>query len=583
MFNKFVSYYKNHKGLLAFVLFMVVFATAIELTLPVFSRQIINELIPSGDLSGVLRIAAIMIILICVYGLAHYVIGYYGHMLGTNIEKDMRVKAFKKIQMLSFDFFDVNKTGIIMNRLTSDLHMVAELAHHGVEEILAVALMLVCGFIYLIQVNIFMTVALYAITLLLLFSLIFARRNMITSFRNLRKEHAEINSALEGAISGVRLTRAFANEAYEEERFDKDNVRYIQAYRVAYKSLASTTAFNNFFVQALNVSVIALGAYMVLTGQLLFGDLLTYYIYFNLIAAPIKRLMSMLETFQQGWAGFERFQELMDEPITIQNKPNPQLLQNPQGDIRFDNVTFKYNKKSRSILKQFDLEIPAGKMIALVGPSGVGKTTIAQLIPRFYEISGGHLYIDGVDVRDYELKSLREHIGYVQQDVTIFWGSIRENIAYGKIGASFEEIQAAAVAAGIHDFIESLPNGYETMVGERGVMLSGGQKQRISLSRIFLKDPKILILDEATSALDNITEAYIQASIEKLTIGRTVVVVAHRLSTIQKADEIIVLDESGVVQRGKHDILLAEEGHYKYLYEASKNGIIGGINQEETE
>jgi len=575
MFKKFIAYYKNHKKLLLFVLFMVTFSTAVELTLPVFSREIINVLIPEGNLSAVLRVAAIMLILICIYGIGQYVVAYYGHMLGTNIEKDMRLNAFAKIQKLAFDFFDVNKTGVIMNRLTSDLHMVAELAHHGIEEVLAVTLMLICGFIYLIQVNVFMTITLYIITLLLIASLLFARRNMITSFRKLRQEHAEINSSLEGALSGVRLTRAFANESFEEEKFAVNNNRYIQAYRVAYRALASTNAFNNFFIQILNVSVIGIGAILVLQGKLLFGDLLTYYIYFNLIAAPIKRLMSMLETFQQGWAGFERFQELMDEPITINNPQNPIYLENPRGEIVFDNVAFRYNKESESILKHFDLTIPAGQMIALVGPSGVGKTTIAQLIPRFYEITDGKLLIDEVDVRAYDLQSLRQHIGYVQQDVTIFWGTIRENIEYGKIGATFEEIKQAAIAAGIHDFIQSLPDGYETMVGERGVMLSGGQKQRISLSRIFLKDPKILILDEATSALDNITEAYIQESIEKLTVGRTVVVVAHRLSTIQSADEIIVLDETGVVQRGKHADLLAQAGHYKRLYEASQNGIIG--------
>lgn len=575
MFKKFISYYKNHKKMLVFVLLMVAFSTAIELTLPIFSREIINELIPQGDLAAVLKVAAIMITLICIYGVSQYVIVYYGHVLGTNMEKDMRIAAFDKIETLSFNFFDKNKTGIILNRITSDLHLVTELAHHGVEELLAITMLLICGFLYLIRVNVFMTITLYIITLLLLFSLVFARNKMLLAFRKLRQEHGEINSSLESALSGIRLTRAFANEEFEKAKFEKNNIRFIHAYRTAYKAMATTSSFNNFFVQALNVSVIALGAYLVVQGQLSFGDLMTYYIYFNLIAAPIKRLMSMLETFQQGWAGFERFQELMDEPIEITNPEEPIYLENPLGEITFDNVGFKYNQAGKSVLKHFNLKIPAGKMIALVGPSGVGKTTIAQLIPRFYEISTGHLYIDDHDVREYDLQSLRRHIGYVQQDVTIFWGTIRENIEYGKIGASFAEIEAAAIAAGIHDFIMELPDGYNTMVGERGVMLSGGQKQRISLSRIFLRDPRILILDEATSALDNITEAYIQESIEKLTIGRTVVVVAHRLSTIQRADEIIVLDSTGVVQRGKHQELLNQDGHYKVLYEASQNGIIG--------
>ena len=575
MLKKFISYYRPHLKLLVFVLTTVVFYTLIELTLPIFTRKILNDYIPKGDLNAVLIISAIMIALISLFAGLHYIVGFYGHMLGTSIENDMRQGAFAKLQKMSFTYFDKNKTGVIMTRLTSDLHEVAELAHHGIEEVLAVGLMLVLGYVYLIQLNFWMTTVLFLFTFVQLGTLLFARRNMIKSFRRLRSEHAQINSRLEGAISGIRLTRAFANEAYEMKRFKADNDKYIEEYKGAYTALSFTNACNNFFVQSLNVAVLVFGTILVLRQEFTLGDLFAYFLYFNLLATPIRRLMTMLEQFQQGWAGFERYQQLMDEPIEIQNSPNAVYFENPRGEIIFKNVEFTYSKRSEDILHQFDLHIPAGKMIALVGPSGVGKTTIAQLIPRFYEITAGELLIDGIDVRDYDMQSLRRHIGYVQQDVIIFWGTIRENIAYGDPEAPFAKIQAAAVSAGIHDFITALPDGYETMVGERGVMLSGGQKQRLSLSRIFLKNPKILILDEATSALDNITEAYIQESIEKLTQNRTVLVVAHRLSTVQKADEIVVLGEEGVVQRGKHQELLAIDGHYKKLYEASQNGIIG--------
>ena len=573
MLKKFISYYKPHKKLLVFVLTVVVFYSLIELSLPIFTRQILNVYLPNNDYAAVYKTAIVMICLIFIFAGLHYLVGFYGHILGISMENDMRIKAFDKLQQLPFTYFDKKKTGVIMTNMTTDLHEVAELAHHGIEEVLSVSIMLVLGYLYLIRLDFWVTTILFIITFLLLGSIFFARRNMILSFRRLRSEHAQINSRLEGAISGVRLTRAFANEQFENEKFVNDNDVYMDAYRDAYKALGLTGAFNNFFVQALNVAVLLLGTGLVVVGKFTFIDLLTYFMYFNLLVTPIRRLVTMLEQFQQGWAGFERYQNLMDEPLGIENSEHPVVLTNPEGKIVFDDVTFKYEQKGKSILKSFDLTIAPGKMVALVGPSGVGKTTIAQLIPRFYEISEGSVQIDGVDVREYDLQSLRKNIGYVQQDVVIFWGTIEDNIQYGKPGASKDEIIAAATAAGIHDFISELPNGYDTMVGERGVMLSGGQKQRLSLSRIFLKDPKILILDEATSALDNITEAFIQESIERLTVDRTVLVVAHRLSTVQKADEIIVLGESGVVQRGTHEALLESDGHYKTLYDASQFGM----------
>ncbi len=402
-----------------------------------------------------------------------------------------------------------------------------------------------------------------------------SRNRMLVAFRTLRREHAGINSRLEGSISGMRLTRAFANESFEIERFSQDNQAYMRAYQVAYKALGQANAMNNFFVQFMSVLVLICGAFLVLYERFSIGDMFAYYLYFGMLIAPIKRLMTMLETFQQGWAGFERFQELLDEPITIVDQQGAlDLPADIRGTVVLDHVSFSYGAAKDRVLKDFSLTLEAGKMTALVGPSGVGKTTIAQLIPRFYERTGGRLTIDGYDIQSVTLNSLRSQIGYVQQDVFIFWGTIAENIAYGKPGASLDEIQNAAHLAGIHDFVIRLPKGYQTMVGERGVMLSGGQKQRISIARIFLKDPRILILDEATSALDNITEAYIQSSLEQLAKGRTVLVVAHRLTTVQNADTIIVMDKEGISQQGTHRELMEQEGHYKTLYEASQSNTL---------
>lgn len=574
MFKDFISYYKPHKRLLAFILFIVICFALIELSIPIFSRHILNTLVPEGDLQGIIIIALILVALLFLYALFQYIVGYYGHMLGISIENDMRLKAFRKLQKLGFEYYDVNKTGIIMARLTSDLHEVAELAHHGIEELVATGFMLVFGYIYLIQLNFWVTTLLFILFIVMLVTLLYSRRNQITAFRFLRREHAEINSRLEGSISGIRLTRAFSNEEYEINRFEKDNQRYMAAYDVAYKALGISNATNQFFVQIVNVMVLVCSALLVLNGNFSTGDMVAYFLYFGMLVGPIKRLMTMLETFQQGIAGFERYTELMNEPITIHDSEDARDILDVKGTIDFDGVSFQYNKDTKKILDDFSMSIKQGEMVALVGPSGVGKTTIAQLIPRFYDIQEGSIAIDGINTHDFTLESLRRHIGYVQQDVFIFWGTIAENIAYGNPKASQEDIELAAKKAGIHDFIITLPASYETMVGERGVMLSGGQKQRISIARIFLKDPKILILDEATSALDNITEAYIQASLEELSKGRTVLVVAHRLTTVQNADKIIVMDQDGIAQSGTHEELLATEGHYRNLYEASNNNFL---------
>lgn len=573
MFKEFVSYYKPHKKKLAFVLSMVVMFALVELSIPIFTRYILNDLIPNNDFRQVFIIAGILIVLLIFYAIFHYMVGYHGHMLGISIEKDMRLKAFEKLQLLAFDYYDVNKTGVIMTRLTSDLHEVAELAHHGIEEVVAVSLMLVLGYLYLIRLDFVVTTLLFIIFISLMIGLMFSRRKMIVAFRNLRKEHAQINSRLEGSISGIRLTRAFSNECFEIDKFANDNDVYIDAYRDAYHALGTANAMNQFFIQFMNVAVLLSGAYLVMSNRFTPGDMFAYFIYFSMLVGPVKRLMTMLETFQQGWAGFERYFELMNEPIKIKDKADAYELGEVDGHIVFDKVAFGYGNNKDNVLEDFSLEIKPGEMVALVGPSGVGKTTVAQLVPRFYDIKKGDIFIDGHSIFDVTLKSLRHNIGYVQQDVTIFWGTIAENIAYGNPNASKEAIYEAAKKAKIHDFIQSLPHGYHTMVGERGVMLSGGQKQRISIARIFLRDPRILILDEATSALDNITESAIQDSLDDLAENRTVIAIAHRLSTIHHADKIVVMGDGGILQMGSHEELIEVDGHYRKLYEASNNNL----------
>lgn len=573
MFKEFVSYYKPHKKKLAFVLSMVVMFALVELSIPIFTRYILNDLIPNNDFRQVFIIAGILIVLLIFYAIFHYMVGYHGHMLGIAIEKDMRLKAFEKLQLLAFDYYDVNKTGVIMTRLTSDLHEVAELAHHGIEEVVAVSLMLVLGYLYLIRLDFVVTTLLFIIFISLMIGLMFSRRKMIVAFRNLRKEHAQINSRLEGSISGIRLTRAFSNERFEIDKFADDNDVYIDAYRDAYHALGTANAMNQFFIQFMNVAVLLSGAYLVMSNRFTPGDMFAYFIYFSMLVGPVKRLMTMLETFQQGWAGFERYFELMNEPIKIKDKADAYELGEVDGHIVFDKVAFGYGNNKDNVLEDFSLEIKPGEMVALVGPSGVGKTTVAQLVPRFYDIKKGDIFIDGHSIFDVTLKSLRHNIGYVQQDVTIFWGTIAENIAYGNPNASKEAIYEAAKKAKIHDFIQSLPHGYHTMVGERGVMLSGGQKQRISIARIFLRDPRILILDEATSALDNITESAIQDSLDDLAENRTVIAIAHRLSTIHHADKIVVMGDGGILQMGSHEELIEVDGHYRKLYEASNNNL----------
>ena len=577
MFRKFLDYIFKYKGNMALVLSVVAGITTIDLILPFFSRQILNVYIPSKNSSAIINGGIIFLVLIIIYTILNFTQAYLGHIWGLRIHQDMRERAFKKLQVLPFDYFDKNKVGIILSRITSDLFVTSEMIHHGLEDVLTFLLVSVVGFILLLQINVSITLLIFAFIFMQLTATALARKHMQNIFRRAREKTSTVYAKLESSISAVRLTRAFANENRELEDFQKGAKLQEKSAKQTNFALASFSAVNNFFTLLLNIVILTISGIAVIKGKINYGDLLAYIVYFNLLMTPMKLIIRSFETIQEGWVSFIRFQELIDEPEPIKNTPNAVEVKEVKGDISFDNVTFTYESGTETVLKHFNLDIPAGKMVALVGPSGVGKTTIAQLIPRFYEITSGNIYIDKIDVRDYDLRSLRENIGYVQQDVVIFWGTIKDNIEYGKLGATDLEIVSAAKHAGIHDFIMSMPDGYNTFVGERGVKLSGGQKQRISLARIFLKNPRVLILDEATSALDNLTEAVIQENIEKLTKNRTVIVVAHRLSTIQQSDEIIVLGKEGIVESGSHNELIKnEEGHYFKLYNAQFNGFIGG-------
>ncbi|MGL6248721.1 MAG: ABC transporter ATP-binding protein, partial [Culicoidibacterales bacterium] len=499
-----------------------------------------------------------------------YVVNYWGHIMGTNIEHDMRRDLFKKFQLLSFSYYDENKTGTIMTRITGDLRDITELAHHGPEDLLISIIMLVGSFFILLSMNVAFTLIIFPIVILIIWFSLSRRDKMMRGFREIRKTHGEINSTIESSIGGIRLVQSFANEDFENERFRENNERYRNSWHGAYKQMAIFSSGNNFLIDMLNLVVLVVGALFVIQGQLAFGEFTAYLLYINFLIQPIRRLISFMQQFQTGWAGFERFHDIMNLTPEITSPENALVLTDVYGEIVFDHANFTYPSSETPVLTDFSLTIPAGKKIALVGESGVGKSTISQLIPRFYNLTGGRLLIDGHDVETLDLASLRSNIGHVQQDVYIFWGSISDNILYGNPNASEAEVIEAAKRAHIHEFICQLEDGYDTLVGERGVKLSGGQKQRIAIARVFLKNPQILILDEATSALDTITEYQVQQALDALTENRTNIIIAHRLSTVKSADEIIVLGRDGIAERGTHEELMLNQGYYYQLQQSNQ-------------
>ena len=479
----------------------------------------------------------------------------------------MRRDVFTHLQKLPFSYFDEHKTGVIMSRIVNDLMDISEFAHHGPEDLFISAVTIIGSFIILCTVNVPLTLLTFIMIPFLVLFIVKKRTAMTVAFRKNRIEIAEVNASLENSIAGVRVARAFTGEAEEQKKFNENNQRYVAVREKAYRVMAEFFSGTNFLTAMMNVIILAGGGYCVYAGVITVGDMVAYMLFINMFVTPIKKLIQFVEMFQNAITGYVRFEELMNVQPEKEDE-HAQELTDVKGEITFDNVTFQYDE-GKEVLSNISLTFPQGKMVAIVGPSGGGKTTLCHLIPRFYEISSGSISVDGHDIRTVTRSSLRQKIGIVQQDVFLFTGTIFDNIAYGKLGASREEVIEAAKKANIHDYIMSLPEGYETFVGERGVKLSGGQKQRISIARVFLKNPPILVLDEATSALDNVTENYIQDSLDELCKNRTTIVVAHRLSTIKHADEIIVMDRDGIQERGTHAQLLEKEnGIYKELYEA---------------
>ena len=567
MLKSFVHYYRPHWKLFLLDMVCALIAASCDLMYPVISRNIINTYIPDKNLQLILTWCVILLVVYIIQTVMQYIMQYQGHVVGVRMQADMRRDVFEHLQKLPFSYFDEHKTGVIMSRIVNDLMDISEFAHHGPEDLFISIVTVLGAFIILCTVNVPLTLITFAVLPFLLFFVLKKRVAMTIAFRKNRIEIAEVNASLENSIAGIRVARAFTGETEEEKKFAQNNQRYVTVRERSYRVMAEFFSGTNLLTSLMNVVVLAGGGYCVYRGVISVGDMVAYMLFINMFVAPIKKLIQFVEMFQNAITGYVRFKELMEvEPE--KEEPNAQTLGDVHGHICFDNVTFHYDE-GKEVLSNISIDFPEGKMVAIVGPSGGGKTTLCHLIPRFYELSGGSISIDGHDIREVTRASLRQKIGIVQQDVFLFTGTIFDNIAYGKLGASREEVIEAAKKANIHNYIMSLPEGYDTFVGERGVKLSGGQKQRISIARVFLKNPPILVLDEATSALDNVTENYIQDSLDELCKNRTTIVVAHRLSTIKHADEIIVMDRDGIQERGTHNELLAKEnGIYRELYEA---------------
>ena len=538
-----------------------------DLFFPMITKNMINDYIPKGNLRMVFILGGLLLGLYIIKSLLNYVILYWGHILGVGIQANMRRDLFVHLQRLPFSFFDENKTGTIMSRIVNDLMDISELAHHCPEDLFISLVMLVGAFIGLGTINIPLTLIVFAILPFMIVFAVLMRGKMHRAFKMSREKIADINANIEASVSGMRVVKSYTAADHELERFEASNGEFKVARHLAYKAMGQFHSVLTFFTDFLYLAVLVAGGVFFFNGWIDNGEFVAYLLYVTMFLNPVKRLIQFFEQLQDGMTGLNRFIELMD--VKPEDEPEePAEVGRLDGNIRFDKVSFSYKSEEDKspVISNLTLDIPAGKRIALVGPSGGGKTTLCHLIPRFYEINDGAITIDGRDIRSMSRTELRRNVGMVAQDVFLFNGTVRENIEYGRLGASMEEIVDAAKKAKIHDFIMTLPEGYETNVGERGVKLSGGQKQRISIARVFLKDPAILILDEATSALDNETEMLVSESLEELTKGRTSIVVAHRLSTVKNADEIIVLTADGISERGSHEELIGKDGIYARLY-----------------
>jgi ATP-binding cassette subfamily B protein len=567
MLKRFFSYYRPYKGLFLLDFTCAVIAGVLELGFPLAVNQFVDKLLPGKDWSLIMWACVALLAIYVLNTVLQYVVTYWGHMLGINIETDMRKKLFDHIQKLSFRFFDNNKTGHIMTRITNDLNEIGEIAHHGPEDIFIAIMTLVGAFILMLTIHTKLALlTFFVIPLMVWFAMYFSKK-MTRTYERLFGDVAEFNTRVENNIGGIRVVQAFANEEYEKNLFKGTNRQYRQTKLLAYKLMAKSMSISYMMMRFVSLFVMICGTYFVINGELSYGQFVGFLLLSNVFFRPIDKINAVMESYPKGIAGFKRYVAILDTEPDVADAPDAMKVDKLKGDIRFSSVTFGYDNQ-KNILDEFNLSIADGETIAFVGPSGAGKTTICSLLPRFYECKAGSVSIDGIDIRRMTLESLRSQIGIVQQDVYLFEGTIRQNIAYGKLNAGMDEIWEAARRAQLEDFIRKQPDGMDTLIGERGVKLSGGQKQRLAIARMFLKNPPILILDEATSALDTTTEMAIQQSLAELSEGRTTLVIAHRLATIKNADRIVVVTEQGVAEEGPHKELVAAGGIYSKLHQA---------------
>lgn len=560
MIRRFISYYKPHKRIFVMDMIASLLLSICSMVYPLITREMLSD----PKIKPLIIWSVILVVIYLIRCGLNYFVAYYGHVMGVNMQAQMRRDVFTHLERLPITYFDNNKTGNIMSRIVNDLMDVSELAHHGPEDLFISVIMLVGSFIVMGSIYMPLTLIIYALLPFMCFFAYKSQRSMRSAFTESRQEVGKINATLENSISGIRLSKAYNNSAYEFDRFERDNKGFVRARKRAYRSMGIFHSGMTLCMDVLRIAMYLAGGIFVATGKIDIIVFTTFSLYITLFMSPIEKLVGFIEQYQNGMTGFKRFIEIIDEKPE-EDAPDAIDLPSVKGNIEFENVSFGYNE-AKTVLSDFSFKLDAGRTLALVGPSGGGKTTICHLIPRFYEVIGGRIFIDGKDITTVKRESLRKNIGIVSQDVFLFDSTIYENIAYGNPDATEEEVINAAKLANLHEFVSSLPDGYNTLIGERGVKLSGGQKQRVSIARVFLKNPPILILDEATSALDNATELMIQQSLEALCAGRTTIVVAHRLTTIKNADEILVINDEGIAERGKHDDLLAKDGIYANLW-----------------